>query len=122
LKGQGKFMCMMQGLGDAMLKPIANTWNVKNARQDTSKLFSQGSPFYYKPNDANVVTEPSSIPQNSASSAMPAYVDGQQPMAQQQQVQPASMPRATTNRFSFNRGSLRIGDSTMNASDAGLNI
>lgn len=65
---------------------------------------------------------PSSIPPSSASSAMPAYVDAQQPMAQQQQVQPASMPRATTNRFSFNQGSLRIGDSTMSDSDTGLNI
>ena len=56
---------------------------------------------------------------SSGNSQMPTYADGQQ---QQQQVQPASMPRATTNRFSFNQGSLRIGDSTMNASDTGLNI
>jgi hypothetical protein len=66
-------------------------------------------------------SQPSSMPQSSASSAMPAYVDAQQPMGQQQ-AQPASMPRATTNRFSFNRGSLRIGDSTMNSSDTGLNV
>ncbi len=90
-------------------------------RQDTSHLFSPGSPFYYKPSDANAVTTPSSIPPSSASSAMPAYVDAQQPMGQQQ-VQPASMPRATTGRFSFNNGNFRIGDSTMNSSDAGLNI
>ena len=88
-------------------------------RQDTSKLFSPGSPFYYKPNDANVGTAPSSIPQ---SSAMPAYVDAQQPMAQQQQAQPSPTPRATTGRFSFNNGNFRIGESTMNSSDAGLNV
>ena len=66
----------------------------------------------------------SPMPQASVASGstMPAYADGQQPMAQQQQVQPASMPRATTGRFSFNNGNLRIGDSTMNSSDAGLNI
>jgi hypothetical protein len=66
-------------------------------------------------------TQPSSIPQSSANSFMPAYSDQQQPIAQQQ-TQPSSMPRATTNRFSFNRGSLRIGDSTMSDSDTGLNI
>jgi len=66
-------------------------------------------------------SQPSSMPQSSANSFMPAYSDQQQPMAQQQ-VQPASMPRATTNRFSFNQGSLRIGESTMSGSDTGLNI
>ena len=55
----------------------------------------------------------------ASGSPMPAYVDGQQ---QQQQVQPASMPRATTGRFSFNNGNFRIGESNMNASDSGLNI
>jgi hypothetical protein len=64
----------------------------------------------------------SAMPQSSASSPMPAYVDGQQPMAQQQQAQPLPTPRATTGRFSFNQGNFRIGDSTMNSSDAGLNI
>jgi hypothetical protein len=64
---------------------------------------------------------PSSIPPSSASSAMPAYSDAQQPMGQQQ-VQPASMPRATTGRFSFNNGNFRMGDSTMSGSDTGLNI
>lgn len=66
-------------------------------------------------------TTNSAMPQSSASSAMPAYVDGQQPMAQQQ-VQPTSMPRATTGRFSFNQGNFRIGDSSMNSSDTGLNV
>ena len=67
------------------------------------------------------VTQPSDMPQSPASYAMPAYVDGQQPMVQQQ-VQPASMPRATTGRFSFSNGNFRIGESTMNSSDSGLNI
>lgn len=66
-------------------------------------------------------SQPSSMPQSSANSFMPAYSDGQQPMAQQQ-IQPASMPRATTGRFSFNQGNFRIGESTMNSSDSGLNI
>jgi hypothetical protein len=66
-------------------------------------------------------TQPSAMPQSSANLFMPTYSDGQQPLAQQQ-AQPASMPRATPGRFSFNQGSLRIGDSTMNASDSGLNI
>jgi hypothetical protein len=61
-------------------------------------------------------TQSSPASQSSGNSQMP-YSDGQQ-----QQVQPASMPRATTNRFSFNQGSLRIGDSTMSGSDTGLNI
>ena len=66
-------------------------------------------------------TQSSSMPQASVASgsAMPTYTDGQQ---QQQQVQPASMPRATTGRFSFNNGNFRIGESTMNSSDTGLNI
>ena len=69
-------------------------------------------------------TQSSPVPQASVASGspMPAYADGQQPMAQQQQVQPASMPRATTGRFSFNNGNFRIGESTMNSSDTGLNI
>ena len=66
-------------------------------------------------------TQSSPMPQASVASGstMPAYADGQQ---QQQQVQPASMPRATTGRFSFNNGNFRIGESNMNASDTGLNI
>ena len=66
-------------------------------------------------------TQSSPMPQASVASGspMPAYVDGQQ---QQQQVQPASMPRATTRRFSFNNGNFRIGDSNMNSSDTGLNV
>lgn len=70
----------------------------------------------------------SSAPQSSMNQAsvasgspMPAYVDAQQPMAQQQ-AQPELMPRATTNRFSFNNGNFKIGGSTMNSSDTGLNI
>lgn len=116
-------MCMagMTTFPDTPTKVFGLTLQSGAPRQDTSKLFSPGSPFYYKPSDANAVTTPSSIPPSSASSAMPAYVDAQQPMGQQQ-VQPASMPRATPGRFSFNQGSLRIGDSTMNASDSGLNI
>ena len=61
-------------------------------------------------------TQSSPASQSSGNSQMP-YSDGQQ-----QQVQPASMPRATTGRFSFNNGNFRIGDSNMNSSDAGLNI
>ena len=69
-------------------------------------------------------TQSSPMPQASVASGspMPAYADGQQSMAQQQQVQPASMPRATTGRFSFNQGNFRIGESNMNASDTGLNV
>ena len=65
-------------------------------------------------------TQSSPMPQTSVASGspMPTYVDGQQ----QQQVQPASMPRATTGRFSFNNGNFRFGESTMNSSDSGLNI
>lgn len=66
-------------------------------------------------------TQSSPVPQapGASGSPMPTYADGQQ---QQQQVQPASMPRATTGRFSFNNGNFRIGESTMNSSDTGLNI
>ena len=69
-------------------------------------------------------TQSSSMPQASVASGspMPAYADAQQPIAQQQQVQPASMPRATTRKFSFNNGNFRIGESTMNSSDTGLNV
>ena len=61
-------------------------------------------------------TQSSSISQSSGNTQMP-YSDGQQ-----QQVQPASMPKATTGRFSFNNGNFRIGESNMNASDTGLNV
>ena len=62
-------------------------------------------------------TQSSPASQSSGNSQMPSS-DGQQ----QQQVQPASMPRATTGRFSFNNGNFRIGESNMNASDTGLNV
>jgi hypothetical protein len=77
-----------------------------------------------KPESTTPASSIPQVPQASVSSGspMPVYVDGQQPMAQQQQVQPTSMPRATTGRFSFNQGNFRIGDSTMNSSDTGLNI
>lgn len=61
-------------------------------------------------------TQSSPVPQTpgASGSPMPTYSDGQQ----QQQVQPASMPR----RFSFNNGNFRIADSSMNSSDSGLNV
>ena len=73
---------------------------------------------------ASSAPQSSPMPQASVAreSAMPAYVDGQQPMAQQQQAQPSPTPRPTTGRFSFNNGNFRIGESTMNSSDTGLNI
>lgn len=73
---------------------------------------------------ASSAPQSSSMPQASvvSGSAMPVYVDAQQPIAQQQQTQPSPTPRATTGRFSFNNGNFRIGGSTMNSSDAGLNI
>ena len=105
-------MCgVYQKMGEIFMKPYAD--GIKMGRESMAKEMAQANTQTTSPNY--------SMPQSSANSFMPAYSDQQQPMAQQQ-VQPASMPRATTNRFSFNRGSLRIGDSTMNASDTGLNV
>ena len=71
-------------------------------------------------------TQSSPMPQASVASGspIPAYVDAQQPIAQQQQPQDlqATAPRPTTRRFSFNNGNFRIGESTMNSSDTGLNV
>jgi hypothetical protein len=85
--------------------------------KDTSGLVNRGNAFgmamYTKPYAGEAT--PSSVAQSSGNTQMP-YSEGQQ------QAQPASMPRATTGRFSFNNGNFRIGESTMNSSDAGLNI
>jgi hypothetical protein len=104
LKGQGRFMCAGAGI-----KYNPNGYTPK----DTTGLVNRGNvagmTMYTKPYAGEAT---SSMPQSSASP---------QPMTQQQ-VQPASMPRATTGRFSFNNGNFRIGDSTMSDSDTGLNI
>jgi len=52
------------------------------------------------------------------SGGTPSYAD----MQQQPQDLQATAPRPTTGRFSFNNGNFRIGESTMNSSDTGLNI
>lgn len=113
MKGQGKFMCMPFG---GNFKPGAYTPKNYEKLGYINKGQAFGFTRWEKPE-----TQSSPTSQSSASSPMPSYSDAQQPMAQQQ-VQPASMPRATTGRFSFNQGSLRIGDSTMSGSDTGLNI
>ncbi len=106
MKGQGKFMCVGPGMkfGPGNYTP---TNFAKEGYVNKGDVF--GFTKWEKPEAT------------TTNSAMPSYSDAQQPMAQQQ-VQPASMPRATTGRFSFNNGNFRIGDSSMNSSDTGLNI
>jgi hypothetical protein len=78
---------------------------------------------YVRPNGENA-NQSASMPQSSIvnGSPVPIYNNSQQPIVQEQQMQSMSTPRATTKKFSFNNGNFRIGDSTMNSSDSGLNI
>ena len=104
-------MCgVYQKIGEAIVKPYAD--GARMAKQAYEKQNSTTTSV--SQNSGN-----SQMPSSSGNSQMPTYADGQQ---QQQQVQPASMPRATTGRFSFNTGNFRIGESNMNASDTGLYI
>jgi len=98
-------MCgVYQKMGEAIIKPYAD--GIKVGRESMAK-------------QANTQT-------TSPNYSIPSYSNTQQLTTQQptdqQQTQNSSMPRATTNRFSFNQGRLRIGDSTMSGSDTGLNI